>query len=1019
MRILNIRFCNLNSLVGEWQIDLTDPAYLTEGLFAITGPTGAGKSTLLDAICLALYGRTPRQSNVSKSQNEVMSRQTGECFAEVEFETPQGRWRVHWSQHRSRKRPDGALQQPKQEIVEVATGKVLHTKIKEVAETIERLTGMDFDRFTRSMLLAQGGFAAFLQADPDARAPILEQITGTAIYSEISKAVHLRRGEEKQKLDQLRAEQSGLQLLDSESEQQLKLERDAVDKQVVAQQQGVVEHQKLMDWRAQLDREVQRAGELDQRQQALNAEREAFSASQSQLDQGLKAQALRTAYEPLQQRRRDLAQQRETLEGLQKQLPMLAEAARQEAAKAEQAQQGLQQAETALTDKQPLITQLREQDWKVAEQRKLVEQLKQALPRALLESPALDTEQLGAEIEATERELQELLADGGRDTLNTQLEQIRQRGELLAELKHWVEQSDTLNKAHTALENAQAELAAQQVLVSTELGQKQQRTEALQREQQDLLKLQRLAQQIASLEQQRHELEAGKPCPLCGSLEHPWRSDAPLELSEETARLQAVEKELGELSTGVKTLEIRLAELATQKLSHGQQIEQNRAQLASLESQINEALKPLGWSARPTAEQVKQAHGDAGERWQAVRNRIKQIDTLEARQKQQRETRERARKRTEYDRACIALRQHQEARAALSPEPDTEAWDRRLQGAVSRARKALEQARTAEQQSNQVLAQCQAQIGTEQARIERLSTEIGRLQAEFDNALSDSAFADEAAFKAALLPAEQVQRLQRDADSLKARENELNGLLRHNRDTRAGLEQQALTEQSHDQLDETMRQLKGDLDRLLEQRGSLQQQLERNEILRQQFGEHQRRIEVQQQELSRWEQLHELIGSADGKKFRNFAQGLTFELMVGHANRQLQKMSDRYLLVRDLDQPLELNVIDNYQAGEVRSTKNLSGGESFLISLALALGLSGMASRNVRVDSLFLDEGFGTLDEDALETALDTLAGLQQEGKLIGVISHVQALKERIATRIEVQPLSGGRSRIQGPGCSG
>jgi exonuclease SbcC len=139
--------------------------------------------------------------------------------------------------------------------------------------------------------------------------------------------------------------------------------------------------------------------------------------------------------------------------------------------------------------------------------------------------------------------------------------------------------------------------------------------------------------------------------------------------------------------------------------------------------------------------------------------------------------------------------------------------------------------------------------------------------------------------------------------------------------------------------------------------------------------------------------------------------------MVSHANRQLQKMTDRYLLVRDGRQPLELNVIDNYQAGEVRSTKNLSGGESFIVSLALALGLSHMASKNVRVDSLFLDEGFGTLDEEALDMALETLAGLQQEGKLIGVISHVAALKERIGTQIQVTPRTGGRSAISGPGC--
>jgi exonuclease SbcC len=176
-------------------------------------------------------------------------------------------------------------------------------------------------------------------------------------------------------------------------------------------------------------------------------------------------------------------------------------------------------------------------------------------------------------------------------------------------------------------------------------------------------------------------------------------------------------------------------------------------------------------------------------------------------------------------------------------------------------------------------------------------------------------------------------------------------------------------------------------------------------------------IDARKKECARWDDLHLLIGSADGKKFRNFAQGLTFERMTAHANRRLQKMTDRYLLIRDASQPLELNVIDNYQAGEIRSTKNLSGGESFIVSLALALGLSQMASRNVRVDSLFLDEGFGTLDEDSLETALETLAGLRQDGKLIGVISHVPALKERIGTQIQVTPGTGGRSSLTGPGC--
>ena len=200
--------------------------------------------------------------------------------------------------------------------------------------------------------------------------------------------------------------------------------------------------------------------------------------------------------------------------------------------------------------------------------------------------------------------------------------------------------------------------------------------------------------------------------------------------------------------------------------------------------------------------------------------------------------------------------------------------------------------------------------------------------------------------------------------------------------------------------------------------GDIRGRLNANEAVRREQAEQYEAIAMQKRECGRWSLLHDIIGSADGKKYRNFAQGLTFELLVAHANRQLSKMTDRYLLVSDAARPLELNVIDNYQAGEIRTAKNLSGGESFIVSLALALGLSQMAGDNVRVDSLFLDEGFGSLDEDALETALETLSGLRQDGKLIVLISHVQALKNRIQAQIRVQPLSGGRSGISGPGCS-
>ncbi len=143
MKILSLHFRNLNSLAGDWKIDFTHPDYVSSGIFAITGPTGAGKTTILDAICLALYGQTPRLSRITQSENEIMSRQTGECFAEVEFETAKGHFRCYWSQHRSRKQADGQLQSPKHEIAVAESGQILESKLGSLEVFVGRFQGME------------------------------------------------------------------------------------------------------------------------------------------------------------------------------------------------------------------------------------------------------------------------------------------------------------------------------------------------------------------------------------------------------------------------------------------------------------------------------------------------------------------------------------------------------------------------------------------------------------------------------------------------------------------------------------------------------------------------------------------------------------------------------------------------------------------------------------------------------------------------------------------------------------
>lgn len=160
-----------------------------------------------------------------------------------------------------------------------------------------------------------------------------------------------------------------------------------------------------------------------------------------------------------------------------------------------------------------------------------------------------------------------------------------------------------------------------------------------------------------------------------------------------------------------------------------------------------------------------------------------------------------------------------------------------------------------------------------------------------------------------------------------------------------------------------------------------------------------------------WAQLSELIGSADGKKFRNYAQQFTLDVLLGYANKHLADLSRRYRLERIKD-TLALMVVDQDMGGELRSVHSLSGGESFLVSLALALGLASLSSNRVRVESLFIDEGFGSLDPETLSVAMDALDGLQAMGRRVGVISHVQEMTERISTKILVQRMSGGKSRL-------
>ncbi len=1078
MKILNLRFKNLNSLAGEWEIDLTHPSFASDGIFAITGPTGSGKTTILDALCLALYGRTPRLNKVTRSGNEIMSRQTGECFAEATFETQNGRYRCHWSQQRARKKPNGELQAPKHEIANVDSGEVVESKIRGVAEQIESATGMDFDRFTRSMLLAQGGFAAFLQAAPDDRAPILEQITGTKIYSDISIGVHERQRAERNRLNLLQAEMAGIVILDPVQVQELEQELDAAMKKEADLAAQSADMGRAIAWLTTIDGLKKEIVNLADEASKLQGDIETFEPDREKLGRALSAASLDGAYATLAATRKQQADDSADLKVEEEALPGMESSAMKQVEALKSAEQQTARAKEELNAAAPTLQKVRSLDQKLADQAKAASEEDKGCKKATAKIDAdkkarLEEQNKRSRARETLDSADGYLKEHARDEwLLSGLAGVEEQFSGLLSKHNEIVQKEaaqdaantTLELAAKSLEEGQKQSGIRKQEFELALKQLQQAKDALSQlledrllreyrtEKETLLREMAFLTKIAELEDHRTKLEDGKPCPLCGATEHPF-AEGNVPVPDETERKinsltgligkaedqEAAIKKLEEAKTLADKILMEAEKLESAAANDKKAAEKALAEVkdglgklrddfAARRQAVSNKLQPLGIADIPETDitslietlRVRQ------KAWQAqVKNKAdieKQIADIDSEVKRldaviETQSTVLAEKLERLETLKKELATGSNERSALYGDKNPDDEERRFNQAIADAEGAEKQVRERHNELQQKWHTAKVHVESLKKRIDQREPALRRLETEFAAALEPVGFSNEEQFLAAILPSEARAELTATAKDLDERQTDLRARQK-DRETRLATEvARKLTDKSLEELEPQFKEQEKALKELRDMIAGHKHKLSENTTAKERIKEKLAAIEGQQKECRKWDDLHELIGSADGKKYRNFAQGLTFEMMIGHANRQLQKLTDRYLLTRDGAAPLELNVVDNYQAGEIRSTKNLSGGESFIVSLSLALGLSQMASQNVRLDSLFLDEGFGTLDEDALDTALETLAGLQQGGKLIGIISHVSALKERISTQIQVTPHTGGRSQISGPGC--
>ncbi len=293
-----------------------------------------------------------------------------------------------------------------------------------------------------------------------------------------------------------------------------------------------------------------------------------------------------------------------------------------------------------------------------------------------------------------------------------------------------------------------------------------------------------------------------------------------------------------------------------------------------------------------------------------------------------------------------------------------------------------------------------------------LAGKIGERETRLTEKVSTAGFISIDDLRQQLLPPNEVQKLEELRKLLGEQETEARQLLRDTQRQLTARRQEKKTDLAVEELRSRIARKDEQHQEKLQRIGAIREKLDQNEQRRQEARDLVDRIGKQQQELRRWGRLNDIIGSADGKKFRVFAQGLTLNWLVRLANLHLTNLNGRYLIRKRSEEDLELEIVDTFQADNSRSMNTLSGGESFLVSLALALGLSDLAGQQTNIRSLFIDEGFGSLDENTLDLAISTLENLQAGGKTIGIISHVKELKERIATQILVKKAGTGFSQI-------
>lgn len=884
-------------------IDFDGPVLGSANLFVITGETGAGKSTIIDAICLALYGKTPRLSaamsqtmhfgnDETTAQNtaNMLRHGTAEGCVRLTFSVDNRDYEASWSARRAR---TGRLQAPQQ----LLFGNDTEWKNKEAVARVTELIGLSFEQFCRTSILAQGEFSRFLKSRADEKASLLEKLAHTEIYSRVGSRIYERTTLLNQQLHEARAtlENVGALLLS--------------DEVIAAKQAELAQLHKQHDEAAErLKKAELRLKQIETRQRLIEAEKRLTAEIPS-------------AHEAFQK---------------------------------------------ALGQRAELIA---EKERRSEELRTLTEQRKSALEQAqaAIGKAALATAEARKAQAAETEALQRLNPDqiiGEAKQLRHQTDAIAEADRILTESRVQQEIIDNANKELQSIAT-QSEQLKQELATKQELQAQQERTVT------NMEKACNTARMMIgdAAKQLRSQLNTGDTCPVCGQ-----RILSLVDESEARAALKPIEEQL---ESEKQTLQKMASQIAVLSHTLGKDLPQQRTKQEQTIAAAQKKIEELRPRFVVLVNEIGIAHSSS---FQTVRTALADAKTQVTAQQQanalKMEEVSRQQKRVNFaaEQSNQCLKTENEARQALSSlEKKYLEKEKDLQSKIDRNTADLS---TIDGYHKTIVAQWPDWSNS--IPLSTLHTPLSTTVLDWGNLLSST-------------------------QTLSTQLNETRKQLAETVDFTD--EERAAIEKEH-------REVRELCDSLNQQIGALGGMLATDSQNRERTAALRTAVEQRQKEYERWAPLCEMFGSADGAKFKKIAQSFVLGDLVERANSYLSQLSQRYRLDCEPG-TLNLRMTDLYQENCQMPVDLLSGGESFLCSLSLALGLSSVNQRGFNIDTLFIDEGFGSLGDVKLELVTNLLGRLHKmNGKRVGVVSHIKSLEERIPVHIEVRRVDPTRSSV-------